>query len=145
MTTWQQLTLPEPLSTLAPRQPTIVISRVAKSRVPARSIHKRRDDSLGIRTRLAVDAALAGTGIIHLFEDWLQPHLACRLHQHAFFIAPTFWAATCRRQTDDRFGAPRDGPGTTDMVKVSGCRPSQVARLGAGRRTETAHVRTRGQ
>jgi hypothetical protein len=44
-------TLPEPLSTLAPRQPTIVISRVAKSRAPARSIHKRRDDSLGIRTR----------------------------------------------------------------------------------------------
>jgi hypothetical protein len=31
------------------------------------------------------------------------------------------------------------------MVKVSGCRPSQVVRLGAGRRTETAHVRTRGQ
>ena len=33
----------------------------------------------------------------------------------------------------------------TYMVKVSGCRPSQVARLGAGRRTETAHVRTRGR
>jgi hypothetical protein len=29
-------------------------------------------------------------------------------------------------------------------VKVSGCRPSQVARLGTGRRTETAQVRTRG-
>src|SRR5271169_1048457 len=32
-----------------------------------------------------------------------------------------------------------------DMVKVSGRRPSQVAGLGTGRRTETAHVRTRGQ
>jgi len=31
------------------------------------------------------------------------------------------------------------------MVKVSGCRRSQVARLGVGRRTETAHVRTRGR
>jgi DNA-binding transcriptional LysR family regulator len=25
---------------------------------------------------LAVDAALAGCGVIHLFEDWLNPHLA---------------------------------------------------------------------
>ena len=25
---------------------------------------------------LAVDAALAGSGVIHLFEDWLRPHLA---------------------------------------------------------------------
>ena len=25
---------------------------------------------------LAIDAALAGSGVIHLFEDWLQPHLA---------------------------------------------------------------------
>ena len=25
---------------------------------------------------LAVDAALAGCGVIHLFEDWLKPHLA---------------------------------------------------------------------
>jgi cyclopropane fatty-acyl-phospholipid synthase-like methyltransferase len=31
------------------------------------------------------------------------------------------------------------------LVKVSGRRPSQVVGLGAGRRTETAHVRTRGQ
>ena len=30
------------------------------------------------------------------------------------------------------------------MVKVFGCRPSQVVRLGSGRRTETARVRTRG-
>lgn len=30
---------------------------------------------LGAATELAVDAALAGTGIIHLFEDWLRPHL----------------------------------------------------------------------
>ena len=26
-------------------------------------------------TDLAIDAAIAGTGIIHLFEDWLRPHL----------------------------------------------------------------------
>lgn len=45
---------------------------------------------IGAATDLAVDAALAGTGIIHLFEDWLRPHLTCRLHQHAFFLAPTF-------------------------------------------------------
>lgn len=25
---------------------------------------------------LAVDAALAGSGVIHLFEDWLRPYLA---------------------------------------------------------------------
>jgi hypothetical protein len=31
------------------------------------------------------------------------------------------------------------------MVKVSGRRPSQVAGQGTSRRTETAHVRTRGQ
>jgi DNA-binding transcriptional LysR family regulator len=30
---------------------------------------------VGGATDLAVDAALAGTGIIHLFEDWLRPHL----------------------------------------------------------------------
>lgn len=30
---------------------------------------------IGAATDLAVDAALAGTGIIHLFEDWLRPHL----------------------------------------------------------------------
>ena len=30
------------------------------------------------------------------------------------------------------------------MVKVYGCRPSQVAALSAGRRTETAQARTRG-
>jgi DNA-binding transcriptional LysR family regulator len=29
----------------------------------------------GAATDLAVDAALAGTGIIFLFEDWLRPHL----------------------------------------------------------------------
>ncbi len=31
--------------------------------------------SVGAATDLAVDAAIAGTGIIHLFEDWLRPHL----------------------------------------------------------------------
>jgi len=30
---------------------------------------------IGATTDLAVDAALAGVGIIHLFERWLQPHL----------------------------------------------------------------------
>jgi DNA-binding transcriptional LysR family regulator len=29
----------------------------------------------GGATDLAVDAAIAGTGIIYLFEDWLLPHL----------------------------------------------------------------------
>jgi DNA-binding transcriptional LysR family regulator len=31
--------------------------------------------SAGGATDLAVDAAIAGTGIIYLFEDWLRPHL----------------------------------------------------------------------
>ncbi|MBI0330579.1 LysR family transcriptional regulator [Burkholderia plantarii] len=31
---------------------------------------------LGAAVDLAVDAAVAGTGIIRLFEDWLRPHLA---------------------------------------------------------------------
>ncbi len=30
---------------------------------------------VGGATDLAVDAAVAGTGVIHLFEDWLRPHL----------------------------------------------------------------------
>jgi DNA-binding transcriptional LysR family regulator len=30
---------------------------------------------IGAATDLAVDAAIAGTGIMHLFEDWLRPHL----------------------------------------------------------------------
>ena len=30
---------------------------------------------VGAATDLAVDAAVAGTGMIHLFEDWLRPHL----------------------------------------------------------------------
>ena len=30
---------------------------------------------VGAATDLAVDAAIAGSGIIHLFEDWLRPHL----------------------------------------------------------------------
>ena len=30
----------------------------------------------GAATDLAVEAAIAGTGVIHLFEDWLRPHLA---------------------------------------------------------------------
>ncbi len=31
--------------------------------------------SIGAATDLTVDAAIAGTGIISLFEDWLRPHL----------------------------------------------------------------------
>src|SRR3954469_1426032 len=30
---------------------------------------------VGAATDLAVDMAVAGTGIIHIFEDWLRPHL----------------------------------------------------------------------
>lgn len=30
---------------------------------------------VGAATDLAVDAAVAGTGVIYLFEDWLRPHL----------------------------------------------------------------------
>jgi DNA-binding transcriptional LysR family regulator len=30
---------------------------------------------IGAATDLAVDAAIAGTGVIQLFEDWLRPHL----------------------------------------------------------------------
>jgi DNA-binding transcriptional LysR family regulator len=33
---------------------------------------------VGAATDLAVDAAIAGTGIIYLFEDWLRPHLDSR-------------------------------------------------------------------
>ncbi len=32
---------------------------------------------IGAATDLAVDAAIAGVGIIYLFEDWLRPHLDC--------------------------------------------------------------------
>jgi DNA-binding transcriptional LysR family regulator len=31
--------------------------------------------SVGSATDLAVDAAIAGTGVVFLFEDWLRPHL----------------------------------------------------------------------
>jgi DNA-binding transcriptional LysR family regulator len=31
--------------------------------------------SIGTATELAVDAAIAGTGVISLFEDWLRPHI----------------------------------------------------------------------
>lgn len=30
---------------------------------------------IGATTELLVDAAIAGSGIVHLFEDWLRPHL----------------------------------------------------------------------
>jgi DNA-binding transcriptional LysR family regulator len=32
---------------------------------------------VGAATDLAVDAAVAGSGVIQLFEDWLRPHLDC--------------------------------------------------------------------
>jgi DNA-binding transcriptional LysR family regulator len=32
---------------------------------------------VGAATDLAVEAAIAGTGIVFLFEDWLRPHLDC--------------------------------------------------------------------
>jgi DNA-binding transcriptional LysR family regulator len=32
---------------------------------------------IGGATDLAVDAAIGGTGIVHLYEDWLRPHLEC--------------------------------------------------------------------
>ena len=72
-------------------------ARPARSRLPARPLHQPRDASpweferdgevvrvdppgpllvsAGGATDLAVDAAIAGTGIIKLFEDWLRPHL----------------------------------------------------------------------
>jgi DNA-binding transcriptional LysR family regulator len=31
--------------------------------------------SVGAATDLIVDAAVAGSGVVHLFEDWLRPHL----------------------------------------------------------------------
>jgi DNA-binding transcriptional LysR family regulator len=32
---------------------------------------------IGAATDLVVEAAIAGTGIVYLFEDWLRPHLDC--------------------------------------------------------------------
>jgi DNA-binding transcriptional LysR family regulator len=34
---------------------------------------------IGAAADLAVAAAIAGTGIVHIFEDWLRPHLASRV------------------------------------------------------------------
>ena len=43
-----------------------------------------------------------------------------------------------------RFQAIANPASMTDLlVKVSGCRPAEAERLGVGRRTETAHARTR--
>ncbi len=72
-------------------------TRATCSRTPAsRPLRQRRDDALGVRARrrdrarrargplvvrlgaatdLAVAAAVAGSGIIQLFEDWLRPDL----------------------------------------------------------------------
>ena len=42
----------------------------------------------GAAVDLAVDAAVAGTGIIHLFEDWLRPHLDSG---HLEPVLPDWW------------------------------------------------------
>ena len=34
--------------------------------------------TIGGATELLVDAAIAGSGIVPLFEDWLRPHFECR-------------------------------------------------------------------
>jgi len=45
---------------------------------------------------------------------------------------------------DVRFGGAAIVERTAPMVKVFGCWPAAIYRLGVGRRTETAHARTRG-
>jgi hypothetical protein len=57
------------------------------------------------------------------------------LSAHTSFKAP---------KADVRFLRFEEARPTTDMVKVFGCRPATIERLGMGRRTETAHARTRG-
>ncbi len=77
-------------------RPPRASARVARPRMSARPVQQRCDAGLGVRTRrpgregrpagplivrvgaatdLAVDAAIAGSGVIHLFEDWLRPFL----------------------------------------------------------------------
>ena len=114
-------------------------ARPAGARLPARSLRERRDDQpgnssatarscgwirpvrcivrAGAATDLAVDAAFAGTGIIHLFEDWLRPYLEAapcfrfwnpggKPSQGRFFI--TQGAATCpRRSAPSSISSPR--------------------------------------
>ena len=53
---------------------------------------------------------------------------------------PAAWTVGCLV----RFRKVGRGIRVTDMVKVFGCRPSQVTRRGMGRRTKTAQARTRG-
>jgi len=45
--------------------------RGRRAAVPSRGRRPR----IGAATDLAVNAAIAGTGIVYLFEDWLRPHL----------------------------------------------------------------------
>ena len=76
-------------------RPAATPARSADASLPARPLPERRDADLGVRARrrgregradraaareiggatdLLVDAAIAGTGIVALFEDWLRPH-----------------------------------------------------------------------
>ena len=76
-----------------PPRPPRTPARSARPRLPARPVRQRRDARLGVRARrrgragrsagplmvrvgaatdLAVDAAVAGIGVIQLFEDWLR-------------------------------------------------------------------------
>ena len=45
---------------------------------------------IGAATDLAVDAAVAGTGVIQLFEDWLRPHLDSGALEP---VLPAWWRA----------------------------------------------------
>ena len=61
---------------------SVAIASAESDRSTAARFSRRcaTDDVPGISNRFgdrrnAVDAAVAGTGVIHLFEDWLRPHL----------------------------------------------------------------------
>ncbi len=81
---------------LAGARPARTSARSSQPCLPARAVRQRRLAALGIRTRrrggedrsrrplivrlggaanLAVDAAIAGVGIVHHFEEWLRPAL----------------------------------------------------------------------
>jgi hypothetical protein len=52
--------------------------------------------------------------------------------------------SVCASELDVSFGAAAPLHRKAGMVKVFGCWPAAIYRLGVGRRTETAHARTRG-